>query len=81
MLSTKAWRRFPGSQDAWELVGVGQTNADGRVPDLLPPAAEVAPGAYRLGLLVKSAGLQMWLVVMCRTLSTQVSDTRGQKGA
>ena len=25
-----------------------RTNADGRVPDLLPPAAEVPPGVYRI---------------------------------
>ena len=42
-----SWYRYEGSQDAWEVVGRGQTNADGRVPDLLPPAAEVAPGTYR----------------------------------
>ena len=50
------YRRYEGSQDAWEVVGGGQTNADGRVPDLLPPAAEVAPGTYRYCTQIHVAG-------------------------
>lgn len=41
-------RLAPGSAGAWEAVAAGRTNADGRVPDLLPPAAEVPPGVYRI---------------------------------
>uniref|UniRef100_A0A1D1ZY42 Uncharacterized protein n=1 Tax=Auxenochlorella protothecoides TaxID=3075 RepID=A0A1D1ZY42_AUXPR len=41
-------RAAPGSSNAWQHVGAGKTNGDGRVPDLLPPAASVAPGVYRI---------------------------------
>ena len=40
-------RLHPGSAAAWEVVASSQTNADGRVPDLLHPSAEVAAGTYR----------------------------------
>ena len=42
-------RLAPGSTDAWELLAVGKTNSDGRVPDLLEPADWVAAGTYRIG--------------------------------
>ena len=40
-------RLQPGSSAVWELLASGATNADGRVPDLLPPAAEIPAGTYR----------------------------------
>ena len=40
-------RMCPGSLSVWEPLSSSATNADGRVPDLLPPASEVAPGIYR----------------------------------
>lgn len=40
-------RRSPGSTDIWEPVASGFTNSDGRVPQLLPPAASIQPGIYR----------------------------------
>lgn len=33
---------------AWRQLGVGATNADGRIPDLLPPGHPLQPGLYRL---------------------------------
>lgn len=41
-------RLCPGSTSVWEMLSSSTTNADGRVPDLLPPADEVAAGTYRL---------------------------------
>ena len=41
-------RLAPGSINAWETVALGQTNNDGRVPDLLPPSDEVSAGVYRI---------------------------------
>lgn len=43
-------RLAPGSAAAWEPLGAGATNADGRCTDLLPPAAvqPLAPGHYRI---------------------------------
>ena len=42
-------RSAPGSNgNVWEAVATGQTNSDGRVPDLLPPSDYVAPGSYRI---------------------------------
>ena len=35
-------------RDAWRVVGSGETNGDGRVPNLLPDGVVVAPGEYRL---------------------------------
>jgi len=37
-----------GEADAWTEVGRGTTNADGRVPNLLPDGAVLTPGSYRL---------------------------------
>jgi len=34
--------------DEWQLVGSGETNADGRVSNLLPSGTAVLPGQYRL---------------------------------
>ena len=34
--------------DDWEQLASGTTNADGRIPDLLPPADSVPAGAYRM---------------------------------
>ena len=42
-------RMAPGSAGgAWEAVAAGQTNRDGRVGDLLPAGAPLAPGTYRI---------------------------------
>jgi 5-hydroxyisourate hydrolase len=38
--------RFPDG--AWNLVGKGLTDADGRALDLLPERTSVSPGIYRL---------------------------------
>jgi 5-hydroxyisourate hydrolase len=35
-------------RDDWRTVGSGETNGDGRVPNLLPDGAAIAPGEYRL---------------------------------
>ena len=32
----------------WRLVGSGETNGDGRVPNLLPAETAIVPGEYRL---------------------------------
>jgi 5-hydroxyisourate hydrolase/2-oxo-4-hydroxy-4-carboxy-5-ureidoimidazoline decarboxylase len=34
--------------DSWQTIAQGVTNADGRIPDLLPPACTLAPGNYRV---------------------------------
>ena len=34
--------------EGWQLVGSGETDADGRVRTLTPDGAAVAPGTYRL---------------------------------
>lgn len=39
-------RRKPDG--AWELLGSGTTNADGRVTELLPESPRPAPGVYRM---------------------------------
>ena len=36
------------TEDAWELVGAGATDADGRLRDLVPAGAPVPDGRYRL---------------------------------
>lgn len=41
-------RLAPGSADGWERVAAGSTNRDGRIGDLLPPAASVPAGTYRI---------------------------------
>jgi hydroxyisourate hydrolase len=41
-------RKAPGSSHAWEMVAVGKTNIDGRIPDLLPPSDYISPGIYRI---------------------------------
>jgi len=38
----------PAGPDAWREIARGTTNADGRIPDLLPPAQRLAPGVYKL---------------------------------
>lgn len=38
----------PGSNGAWQHVGGGRTNKDGRIPDLLPPSNTVEAGLYRI---------------------------------
>ena len=35
-------------RDEWKAAGSGETNDDGRVPNLLPEGAAIAPGEYRL---------------------------------
>lgn len=39
---------------AWKAMGKGQTNADGRVEDLLKPGIKLATGTYRLVFETKS---------------------------
>jgi 5-hydroxyisourate hydrolase len=34
--------------DEWRVVGSGEANADGRVPNLVPEGAVIAPGEFRL---------------------------------
>ena len=34
--------------DEWRVVGSGEANSDGRVPNLLPEGAPIAPGEFRL---------------------------------
>ena len=34
--------------DEWRVVGSGETNGDGRVPNLLPDGVAIAPAEYRL---------------------------------
>jgi len=43
--------RFKGEsteKPAWESLGKGTTNSDGRCPDLLPAGTRLAPGIYRM---------------------------------
>src|SRR6185503_3676116 len=40
-------RRGTG-RDEWFLIGNGETNADGRVTNLMPATASITPGVYRL---------------------------------
>ncbi len=40
-------RLCTGSSSAWEALGEGCTNADGRVGDLLPPSDFIQAGTYR----------------------------------
>ena len=37
-----------GEAGAWQLVGAGRTDDDGRLKTLLPPGAAAPPGVYRL---------------------------------
>ena len=37
-----------GESDHWQLVGHGQTDADGRLRTLMPAGAPLTPGPYRL---------------------------------
>jgi 5-hydroxyisourate hydrolase len=37
-----------GGQEQWQLVGHGETDADGRVLSLVPEGAAAPPGLYRL---------------------------------
>ena len=34
--------------DSWRVVSSGEANADGRVPNLVPEGAAIAPGEFRL---------------------------------
>ncbi|GAA4029070.1 hydroxyisourate hydrolase [Hymenobacter glaciei] len=34
--------------DNWQEIARGKTNADGRIPDLLPKEKTVAPGVYKM---------------------------------
>jgi 5-hydroxyisourate hydrolase len=38
----------PIDDDIWEIVSIGITNEDGRIPNLLPGPEPVEPGVYRL---------------------------------
>lgn len=38
--------------DEWEVVGMGVTNADGRVPGLVPPEKRLQVGVYRMNFNV-----------------------------
>ena len=35
-------------RDEWRVVGSGETNGDGRVPNMVPGGVAIAPGEYRL---------------------------------
>jgi 5-hydroxyisourate hydrolase/2-oxo-4-hydroxy-4-carboxy-5-ureidoimidazoline decarboxylase len=41
-------RLMEGSQRVWDCLAAGVTDADGRIGNLLPPAAWVAPGHYQM---------------------------------
>lgn len=41
-------RLMDGSQRMWDCLASGLTDADGRIGNLLPPAAWVAPGVYQM---------------------------------
>ncbi len=41
------WRGGPGGND-WRVVASGEANGDGRVPNLVPEGAAIAPGEFRL---------------------------------
>jgi 5-hydroxyisourate hydrolase-like protein (transthyretin family) len=45
------YKQSPGAQDVWERIAGGVTNADGRVPSLLPASDYVAPGRCLGGML------------------------------
>lgn len=36
------------SENQWQILGTAETNADGRTPDLTPPASNTEAGVYRL---------------------------------
>jgi 5-hydroxyisourate hydrolase len=38
----------PVGKDDWRVVGSGEANSDGRVPNLVPEGASIAPGEFRL---------------------------------
>lgn len=47
------WRDAPGGpggpgEDDWRVVASGEANGDGRVPNLVPEGAAIAPGEFRL---------------------------------
>lgn len=35
-------------ESGWQVIAQGVTNADGRIPDLLPPGRTIAPGNYKM---------------------------------
>jgi 5-hydroxyisourate hydrolase len=37
----------------WQQVGQGRTNADGRLPDLVPPGTGLPPGVYKMKFLTR----------------------------
>lgn len=39
---------YPGASTDWRPLSSGETNADGRIPALLPGGMELSPGTYRL---------------------------------
>ena len=40
--------------DGWTELARGSTNADGRIPDLLPKEIRISPGVYRLTFELRS---------------------------
>jgi 5-hydroxyisourate hydrolase/2-oxo-4-hydroxy-4-carboxy-5-ureidoimidazoline decarboxylase len=47
-LALSLHRLMEGSNNIWDCLAAGVTNSDGRVGNLLPPAATVAPGRYQM---------------------------------
>lgn len=43
-----------GANAQWKAIGKGDTDTDGRVEGLLPPASRLVPGNYRLQFSVRS---------------------------
>jgi 5-hydroxyisourate hydrolase len=39
--------------ETWQMLSQGQTNADGRIPDLLDPATVLEPGTYKMKFLTQ----------------------------
>ena len=40
-------KEYAESSGIWDCIASGQTNKDGRIGDLLPPANTVMPGVYK----------------------------------
>ena len=61
-------RLAPGSNSAWETVARNRTNADGRIPNLLPNADDVEPGVYKISFDTEE------YMEKCRQLHPQFFD-------
>src|SRR4030095_6718201 len=76
-VSVMLWQGLEHS--AWEIIGKGVTDEDGRVRDLLDPSAILQPGNYRLTFDTGSyfAALQIEAFYPLVTVEFAVSD-KGQ---